>query len=152
MTICDICEGEHSANTPSCEICNKVVSKYQNKTKYSMKEVRKALHKAYSHKDEEEKQTYFHCKYTEIISKFNSQSKTLGTFDDAFILTLDHKNSGNKELVVSLNIINKMKGDIPHDKFKEIVIALGNHFDTENDTNDERLEEILGYTCPNCSR
>jgi len=44
---CDICHEEHFLNTQSCEACNKVVKKYQNKTKFPMEEVRKALEEAY---------------------------------------------------------------------------------------------------------
>jgi len=46
MNECDICGEEHFLESLSCEACNKVVSKYQNDTRYSMKEVRKALKKS----------------------------------------------------------------------------------------------------------
>ena len=143
MAKCDICEGEKYEETQSCEACNKVVSKYKGDTRYSMPEVRKALTKAYSHKDSSKKESHFKCEYTGIISKFNNKTETLRTFNDALILTLDHKNSGSKELVVSLNIINKMKADVPHDKFKDFVIALGSHFKNENNETIEELEKTL---------
>lgn len=136
MPICDICEEEHSKATQSCSPCNKVVSKYQGDTRYSMPEVRTALNRAYSGKDNNESQ--FRCEYTGIISKFNTKDETVGTYKDAFILTLDHKNPHEKELVVSLNIINKMKGDIPSDKFKRLVIALGEYF--KKQVNNEEIE------------
>ena len=141
MTKCDICKDEHSESTKSCEACHKVVKKYQNKTKYPMEEVRKALINAYSHKDREKKESYFKCAYTEMVGKFNTQDKTLGTYEDALVLTLDHENPNNSELVVSLNIINKMKADIPFDDFKKVVIALGEHF--KDDTNPKKLEKEL---------
>ncbi|MCZ7385477.1 MAG: hypothetical protein O8C63_12130 [Candidatus Methanoperedens sp.] len=109
-----------------------------------MPEVRTALNHAYSHKDTDNNESYFECEYTGIVSKFNNKNETLGTYKDAFILTLDHKDSGSKELVVSLNIINKMKGDIPSDKFKKIVITLGEHFKKERDINIENtLKQIF---------
>ena len=109
MAKCDICKEEHSGATQSCSACNKAVKKYQNKTKYPMEKVRDALNHAYSHKGMDNNESHFKCEYTGIVSKFNSKNETLGTSKDAFILTLDHKDSGSKELVVSLNIINKMK-------------------------------------------
>jgi hypothetical protein len=63
--------------------------------------------------------------------------------NDALILTLDHKNPTSNELVVSLNIINKMKADIPFDDFKSVVITLGEYFKEENDTNFKKLEKEL---------
>jgi len=106
-----------------------------------MEEVRKALKNAYSHKDREKKESYFECEYTGMVGNFNTQDKTLGTYEDALVLTLDHKNPNNSELVVSLNIINKMKVDIPFDDFKKVVIALGKHF--KDDTNPKKLEKEL---------
>lgn len=143
MAKCDICEEEYFDATQSCSACNKVVKKYQNKTKYPMEEVRNALNHAYSHKNIDNNESYFKCKYTGIVSKFNSKNETLGTYKDAFILTLDHKDSGSKELVVSLNIINKMKGDIPFDKFEKVVIALGEHFKKESEESSKELEKTL---------
>jgi len=105
-----------------------------------MAEVRKALKHAYSHKNNNE--SFFKCGYTGIIRKFNSKIETVGTYKDAFTLTLDHKNPHEVELVVSLNIINKMKGDIPSEKFKEFVIALGEYF--KNDRNNGEIENQLG--------
>jgi len=84
MGECDICKDEHSESTKSCEACHKVVKKYQDKTKYPMEEVRKALKNAYSHKDREKKESYFKCAYTKMVGNFNTQDKTLGTYDDAF--------------------------------------------------------------------
>ena len=145
MERCDICGDAHSEKSPSCEACQKVVSKYQNKTKYPMVEVRKALKDAYSHKSEEKKESYFKCTYTGITGKFNIQDGTLRTFDDALVLTLDHKNpnSNSEELVVSLNIINKMKTDIPFGDFKKVVITLGEYFNEENDRNSKKFEKEL---------
>ncbi len=143
MKRCDICGDEHFEESPSCEACHKVVSKYQNKTKYSMEEVRKALKDAYSHKSEEKKESFFKCTYTGMVGKFNTQDEPLRTFDDALILTLDHKNPNRNELVVSLNIINKMKTDIPFDDFKNFVITLGEYFKEENDTNFKNIEKEL---------
>jgi hypothetical protein len=106
-----------------------------------MEEVRKALIHAYKGTDNNE--SHFKCEYTGIVSKFNSKNETLGTSKDAFILTLDHKDSGSKELVVSLNIINKMKSDIPFDKFEKVVIALGGHFKKEGEESFKELEKTL---------
>ena len=141
MAECDICGQEHLDATKSCSACNKVIKKYQGDTRYSMEEVRNALNHAYSHKDIDNNESYFKCEYTGIISKFNSKNETVGTYKDAFILTLDHKNPPEKELAVSLNIVNKMKGDIPSDKFKKIVIALGEYF--KNDMRERELENEL---------
>lgn len=144
MERCDICGDKHSEASESCEACHKVVSKYQNKTQYPMEEVRKALKDAYSHKDKKKKESYFRCAYTGMVGKFNSQDETLRASDDALILTLDHnKNPKSNELVVSLNIINKMKADIPFDDFKSVVITLGEYFKKENDTNFKKLEKEL---------
>ncbi len=78
-----------------------------------------------------------------MVGKFNTQDEPLRTFDDALILTLDHKNPNRNELVVSLNIINKMKTDIPFDDFKNFVITLGEYFKEENDTNFKNIEKEL---------
>ena len=139
MERCDICGDEHSKESESCEACHKVVSKYQNKTKFPMKDVRKALKDAYSHKDKKKKESYFRCAYTTMVGKFNSQDETFRTSDDGLILTLDHKNPNSSELVVSLNIINKMKADIPFDDFKDVVRILGEYFTEENDKNFKKL-------------
>jgi hypothetical protein len=141
MVKCDICEEEHSEVTQSCSACNRVVKKYQGDTRYSMEEVRKALKDAYSGKDIDNNESLFKCEYTEIISKFNNKNETVGTYKDALILTLDHKNPPEKELIVSLNIINKMKGDIPYDKFINVVITLGDYF--KNDISDGELKNVL---------
>lgn len=139
---CDICHEVHFLNTQSCEACNKVVKKYQNKTKFPMGEVRKALEKAYLHKDEKNKESYFRCNYTNIISKFNTKNETLQTFEDALTLTLDHTYNDEK-LVVSLNIINKMKTDVPTKKFEEIIILLGEYFKNKTEINSKKLETAL---------
>lgn len=143
MAICDICGEEHFEATKSCGACNKVVSKYKNKTKYSMEKVRKALTHAYSQKDTDNNESYFKCEYTKIKSKFNNKKETLGTSKDALVLTLDHKNSGDEELIVSLNIINKMKGDIPHNEFKDFVMTLGSHFKKDDEESVKEVEKIL---------
>jgi hypothetical protein len=145
MTECDICGEEHSEDTKSCDACHKVVKKYQNRTEYPMEEVRKALKKAYFHKDREKNESYFKCSYTGMKGKFNIQDKTLGTYKDALVLNLDHKNPYSDELVVAFNIINKMKADIPYDIFKKLVIALGGHFKEKNIAKLEKeLTMILG--------
>jgi hypothetical protein len=139
MNECDICGEEHFLETLSCEACNKVVSKYQNDTRYSMKEVRKALKKAYSHKDKEKKESCFKCFYTGITSKFNPTTEaSLDPLKDALVLTIDHENpeDSNSRLVVSLYLINQMKNNLPKDKFKEIVIALGKCFNKEIEPED----------------
>jgi hypothetical protein len=141
MAKCDICKEEHTEATQSCSACNKVVRKYQNKTKYPMEEVRAALKNAYMGTDNNE--SCFRCEYTGIIGKFNSKNGTVGTYKDAFILTLDHKNPPGEKLAVSLNIINKMKGDIPSDIFKKVVIALGEYFKNESEESSQELEEYL---------
>jgi hypothetical protein len=51
-----------------------------------MEEVRKALNHAYSHKDTDNNESYFECKYTGMVSKFNSKIETVGTYKDAFIV------------------------------------------------------------------
>jgi len=143
MGRCDICGDEHSEESESCEACHKVISKYQNNTKYSMKEVRKALKDAYSRKDKKKKESYFRCAYTGMVGNFNSQDRTLRTSDDALILSMDHKNPNSDELVVSLNIINRMKADIPFGDFKDVVRVLGEYFAEENDKNLKKLEKEL---------
>ena len=150
---CDVCGDDFEAidpNLKSCRKCQNIINKYSKKKKYQFVEVRKALKKAYSHKENDD--LYFKCGYTGIISKFNSSSKTLGNFEDAFVLTLDHKYSNQTVLVVSLNIINKMKGDIPPKEFKEIIVVLGNFFKQEtkdiiNRTNSTTLENDLREIC-----
>ena len=78
-----------------------------------------------------------------MVGNFNSQDRTLRTSDDALILSMDHKNPNSDELVVSLNIINKMKVDIPSDDFKDVVKVLGEYFAEENDKNFKKLEKEL---------
>lgn len=132
---CYVCKEDfedHDPNLKTCRECQNIVSKYINGSKrkiYQPQEVKDALRKAYSHKENEN--VYFKCKYTGIVSKFNESNETLSGFKDAFVLTLDHERSKNNNLVVSLNIINKMKGDIPPRQFIEIVIALGDFFKQE---------------------
>lgn len=122
-------------------ICNHVVSVKKlliniqavakKKKKYPPEEVRKALNKSYSHKENDA--VYFKCGYTGIIGRFNDNDETLGCFKDAFVLTLDHKYPNQKELVVSLNIINKMKCDIPLEEFKELIVALADFYKKESE-------------------
>lgn len=145
MTKCDICGEEHFEDTKSCDACHKVVKKYQNNTEYSMDEVRKALKRAYSHKDSKKEDSYFICQYTGLVGKFHNKEETLGTYKHPLTLNFDHKNPNSDELVVSCNIINKMKADIPFDDFKKVVIALGEHF-KEKDTAkiEKELTQIIG--------
>ncbi len=149
---CDVCQEDFEDSDPnlqSCYQCQRVINKYNNgskRKKYSPTEVRSALKNAYSNK--ENGYVWFRCEYTGIVGKFNHSSKTLGHFDDPFVLTLDHKYPNQKELVVCLNIINKMKGDIPPKKFKEIVLVLGDFFRTEKETkSSEKLEHELREIC-----
>ena len=147
---CDVCGKKFEHYDPkrlSCDICQQIISK--KKGKYSLPKVRQALGKAYY---EEYNGMCFKCGYTGIISKFDDSGKILGCFKDAFVLTLDHKDPGKEDLVVSLNIINKMKCDIPPEKFKEIVIALGDFFKDEKDgriPDSQKLEDTLRQICVN---
>ncbi len=146
MKICDICEEEHSEETLSCSVCQKVVGKYQNDPDYPMEEVRKALHDAFYRKEKEENVNYFRCAYTGMIGRFHTGSETLGTSKHALILNLDHVNPKGEELAVSLNIINKMKTDVPYEDFKKLVITLGEYFKEKNENTSSKLEaELLEY-------
>lgn len=145
---CDICGEDfehHNPNLQSCYQCQCIINKYINgskRKKYPPPEVRSALRNAYSHKENDD--VYFKCEYTGIISKFNDSSKTLGNFEEPFVLTLDHRYPNQRELAVSLNIINKMKGDIPPRQFKEIIILLGDFFKQEtNEEKDPRKSQTL---------
>jgi len=153
---CDVCEDEFESldpNLQSCRECQSIINKYINgskRKKYPPVNVKAALRNAYSHKENDD--VFFKCEYTGIVSNFNNSGKTLGHFENPFVLTLDHKYPNKKELVVSLNIINKMKGDIPPQQFKEIIVALGDFF--KQDTNIEianrssqGLETVLRCIC-----
>ena len=111
---CDICEEnfeDHDPDLQSCRQCQRIINKYNKgsqKKIYQPPEVRRALRNAYSHKENDD--VYFKCEYTGIIGKFNDGSKTLGHFKDPFVLTSDHKHPNKSELVVSLNLINKISG------------------------------------------
>ncbi|WP_298684216.1 hypothetical protein [uncultured Methanomethylovorans sp.] len=132
---CYVCKEDfedHDPNLQACRECQTIINKYINGSKrkiYPPQEVKDALRKAYSHKENDN--VYFKCKYTGIVSKFNESNETLSGFKDAFVLTLDHEHPTKNNLVVSLNIINKMKGDIPPSQFREIVISLGDFFKQE---------------------
>lgn len=149
---CDVCGKKfehHDPKRSSCEMCQPIITRYK-KGKYSRPQLISSLNKSYY--SEENDDLYFKCGYTGIISKFNESKRTLGCFKDAFVLTLDHENPEKDDLVVSLNIINKMKCDIPPDKFKEIVIALGDFFKDEKDgkiPDSQKLENILRNICSN---
>lgn len=149
---CDVCGKKFEDNNPnkqSCEICQHIITKYKN-GKYPPIKVREALKKAYYSKENND--LYFKCGYTGVISKFNDSAITLGGFKDSFVLTLDHEDPDEDDLVVSLNIINKMKCDIPLEKFKEIVIALGDFFKQEKDgklIDSQKLEDALRNICDN---
>ncbi|MBN2110808.1 MAG: hypothetical protein JW705_06960 [Methanosarcinaceae archaeon] len=145
---CDVCEEDFEdidPNLQTCRQCQRIINKYNNGSKkrktYPPSEVKWALRNAYSHKENDN--VYFKCEYTGIISKFNDNSKTLGHFEEPFVLTLDHKYPNQKELVVCLNIINKMKGDIPPEQFKQIAILLGDFFKQETN---KKIEPIKSQT------
>ncbi len=78
-----------------------------------------------------------------MVGNFNSHDRTLRASADALILSMDHKNPNSDELVVSLNIINKMKADVPSDDFKDVVKVLGEYFAEENDRNFKKLKKEL---------
>lgn len=155
---CDVCGDDFEdidPNLQSCRKCQSIIKKYKGssskKKKYPPVNVKIALRKAYSHKEYDD--VYFKCEYTGIVSKFNDSNKTVGHFEDPFVLTLDHIYPNQKELVVSLNIINKMKGNIPPNEFKEIIIALGDFFKQEtrdkiNTRNSQEFEMVLRELCP----
>ncbi|MEA2033565.1 MAG: hypothetical protein U9N41_08290 [Euryarchaeota archaeon] len=114
-----------------------------------MKEVRKALKKAYSHKDKEKKESCFKCFYTGITSKFNPENKVvIDPLEDALVLTIDHENPEDPTscLVVSLYLINQIKSKLPPDKFKQIVIALGKYFNKEIEQEDfeNKFKQLFG--------
>jgi len=144
---CYVCKEDfedHDPNLKTCRECQNIINKYINGSKrkiYPPQEVKDALRKTYSHKENEN--VYFKCKYTGIISKFNENNETLSGFKDAFVLTLDHEHPKKNNLVVSLNIINKMKGDIPPRQFREIVIALGDFFKETSERMDTRKSQAL---------
>ncbi len=149
---CDVCGKQFQHHDPkrlSCEMCQQIITRYKI-GKHARLQVVNSLNKAYH--VEETDGLYFKCGYTGIISKFNESKSTLGCFKDAFVLTLDHKDPEKDDLVVSLNIINKMKCDIPPEYFKEIVIALGDFFKEEKDgmiPDSQKLEDTLRKLCGN---
>jgi hypothetical protein len=129
-------------------MCQRIINKYKKKTNYNNQSVRIALSEAYSHKDSEN--VYFRCFYTGIVGKFNEGEETVGHFEDPFVLTLDHEYSKENRVVVSLNLINKMKGNIPPKEFKRIIMALGEFFNNENvdrTKTSKKLEDELKEIC-----
>lgn len=139
--ICNICGDEFNDHNPDlkhCRSCQYILNKY--KKKYNYVSVRHALKKAFSHKDSEH--LYFMCEYTGIISTFDKQNETLGHFNDPFVLTLDHLYSKQDSVVVCLNLVNKMKGDIPPKEFKQIIMALGDFFKNEYEDKTKASEEL----------
>jgi len=148
---CDVCGKKFEHHDPkrrSCDICQQLIKRYK-KDKYSRPQVVNSLNKSYYTENDG---LYFKCGYTGIISKFNESKRTLGCFKDAFVLTLDHEDPEKDDLVVSLNIINIMKCDIPTEKFKEIVIALWDFFKEEKDgrvPDSQKLDDTLIKICGN---
>ena len=151
---CDVCKDDfesHDPNLIACDMCQRIINKYKKKTNYNTQSVRIALSDAYSHKDSEN--VYFKCFYTGIVGKFNESEETVGHFEDPFVLTLDHEYSKENRVVVSLNLINKMKGNIPPKEFKQIVTALGDYFKRENEDKTKasnNLEKKLRSICNWC--
>lgn len=140
---CDICRIQHSKNTKSCDACNSIILKYKNKCTTS--EVRTALIKAYSRTVNGKR--FFKCDYTGIESHFNLTEKSLDPIEDAIILTLDHKNpilkSNRGEVVVSLYIVNQIKGKIPFDCFNDYITILAELLDNKNDINSKKFLKKL---------
>ena len=147
MTKCDICDNEHSESTKSCAPCQKIISKHKN---FTASKLRDALRAACDKEKSKGDERYFKCFYTGITSKFNPTTEAgLDPWNDALVLTIDHENPDpNSRLVVSLNLINQMKHNLPKDKFKEIVIALGKHFrgDTKQEDFENTFKNMLGVT------
>lgn len=139
---CDICGEEHFEATKSCKPCNAIINKYKNCT---TGEVRKALMKAYSLTKDGAR--YFKCQYTGIESQFNTEKKSLNPIDDALVLTIDHKNPISKskrgEVVVSLYIVNQIKGRIPSNNFKDIITVLAECLNEKNNQNSKKFENTL---------
>ena len=149
MKKCDICSNEHSESTISCAPCQKIISKHDKKLTTS--KLRDALSAACDKEKSKGDERYFKCFYTGITSKFNPTTEAgLDPLKDALVLTIDHENpeDSNSCLVVSLNLINKMKSKLPPDKFKEIVIALGKYFNKEIKQEDfeNKFKQLFGVS------
>ena len=147
MNKCDICGNEHYESTKSCAPCQKIISKHYKKLTTS--KLRDALSTACDKEKSKGDERYFKCCYTGITSKFNPTTEAgLDPLKDALVLTIDHENPGypNSRLVVSLNLINQMKHNLPKDKFEGIVIALGKYFDKEIEQEDfeNKFKQLFG--------
>jgi len=146
MNKCDICGNEHSESTKSCAPCQKIISKHNDLT---ISKLRDALRAACDKEKSKGDERYFKCFYTGITCKFNPTTEAgLDPLIHALVLTIDHENPGdpNSRLVVSLNLINQMKHNLPKDKFKEIVIALGKYFNKEIEQEDfeNKFKQLFG--------
>jgi hypothetical protein len=139
---CDICGEEHFEETKSCKSCNTIINRYK---KCTIGEVRNALKTA--HPLIKNGTCYFKCYYTGVESRFNTEKKSLDPIKDALILTIDHKNPTTKskrgEVVVSLYIVNQIKGKIPSDNFKDIITVLAECLNDKTDQNSKKFENIL---------
>lgn len=148
---CDICGDNFNAldpNLQTCHSCQYILNKYKKSKRYNYISVRSALKRAFSHKDSDN--LFFRCEYTGIISTFDKQNNAIGHFNDPFVLTLDHLYSKQDSVVVCLNLVNKMKGDIPPKEFKQIIMALGEFFKKENEDEleaSQKLENELKEIC-----
>ncbi|WP_440951690.1 hypothetical protein [Methanococcoides sp. FTZ1] len=148
---CEICRDEfidHNPDLKHCPSCQGILNRYKKSKRYNYPSVKAALREAFSHKDSEN--VYFKCEYTGIISKFNDGTGTVGHFKDPFVLTLDHEYSKKNRVVVSLNLVNKIKGDIPPTEFKRIIMALGDFFNSvtvDKTKASEKLEDELKEIC-----
>lgn len=134
---CYVCGAEHSRLSDTCEKCQAIINRLKDRKhrgkRYGARNVRKALKNAEPLIDEESGDVKFKCHYTKIYGKFNPTAKSgLDPMKDASVLTIDHENPDDLgSLVVSLNIVNEMKHNIPRDKFEEIITALGKYFGKE---------------------
>lgn len=139
---CDICGEEHFEGTKSCKSCNTIINRYK---KCTIGEVRNALKIAYS--GTEDGIRHFKCHYTDVESRFNTEKKSLDPIEDALILTIDHKNPTSKskrgQVVVSLYIVNQIKGMIPSDNFKGIITVLAECLKDKTNQNSKKFENIL---------
>ncbi len=147
---CDICGSEHSNENPTCNYCQGIINRVKNRKaavgRYGGENVKNALQNAQPSNNKDGK-TIFKCHYTNLPVYFNEDRKSgLNPLEDAWVLTIDHKNpKDSSSLVVSSNLINEMKHNIPEDKFKKIVIALGKYFDKK--INENELKDLLySYT------
>lgn len=137
MKTCDVCGCNISGNeteSTTCAPCKKIISKYNDLT---TSKVKNALSAVFDKENSKGDERHFKCVYTNISSTFNtSKEGGLDPLEDAFVLTIDHENpkdKKNSDLVVSLNLINQMKNKLPPDKFKEIVVLLGEKFDKDRE-------------------